>query len=106
MIIINDQWAIRSDGTTQFTILYRVTEAEWTAAREKMRAAGKKVSDDGERTWKPVAYHPRLDAAANALFDRMALDGTSGASDVAGILRAVVEARTAIVNATRVGGAT
>lgn len=101
MIIINDQWAIRSDNTTQFTVLHRATEAEWSAARDKMRAAGKKVSDDGERTWKPVAYHSRLDAAANALMDRMMLDGGEGARDVAYLVRVVTDARTAIVEAVR-----
>ena len=105
MIIVTDQWAIDSDNSTQFTVLRRPTAEESAQAREKRAQRGQKVSDSAERTWKPVAYHSRLEDAANALLDRMVLEGGAKASDVAWLGKVVADARAAIVAAVRVGGA-
>jgi hypothetical protein len=107
MIIVTDTWALGSDGSTQWTVFSRPT-AEASATSRGIRVArGMKVNDGAERTWKPVAYHSRLEDAAGALLDRMILDAGAGAgTDVAWLARVVRDAKVAICEAVKSAGVT
>lgn len=96
MIQVNDTWAIDADGKC-WTILRRSSEEESARGRARLGHTG----PPGERTWRPVAYHGRLEDCTAGLLDRMARDAAQSTEYVEGLRILILSAKQQIIDAVR-----